>query len=226
MSAAEKPPLLPPRPSRRPFLRGGLPGALLVAAVLLITGLPLADAKLVVAEKLSDSTAGAATPYKLANTAPTVTHACGTATVTVWIHPAAARANINITLPAACRGTAFLFRAPASFVAAAHMESELGLYSSTWTANMGTINMCVRATVAGCVSSNPAMNSATAPPLSTTIGALVAGRSYGPTVTTHLAAPGGTATIVLTEEIILLNTATGAVAWVQNDEFLFTIVQL
>lgn len=216
---------LSPRTIWRPHEAWLVPLALAGALLVSLPQVPVAEGDLIVLETIPSTAAGAATPYALTAVATAVTHACGTVTPTITLSSSDTSATVAITLPAACRGVDFRFRDDLRFTAAANMEGEIGLYSNTWTANMGTVSVCLRATVAACVSSTIALTSATAPPDSTTMGALTDGDLYGPQVTTALTAPGGTATIDLTEVIVVENAATGNPAWVQMDAINYVITQ-
>lgn len=171
------------------------------------------------------SIGGAATPNALTNNAANVVNGCGTATVAVTLRAGNAGASVTITIPAGCRGTTLHIPEPVLFTASANMDGEVSLVSSTWTANMGNLRFCLAASGAGCHSSTIVLTSATAPPDVTSTVALTAGTAYGLRITDHLTAPGGTATIDLTEDLIHLTAATGAQAFVQQDQIDLTVVQ-
>jgi hypothetical protein len=171
------------------------------------------------------STSGAATPNALTNNAANVVAGCGTSTVTVTLRAGNAGASVAISIPAGCRGRALNFLEPVLFTASANMDGEVSLFSNAWTANMGRVQVCLAPSGAGCRTNTITLRSTTAPPSVTNIRGLTAGRAYGLRITTHLAAPGGTATIALTEDLIHLNAASGAEAFVQQDQIDLTIVQ-
>lgn len=171
--------------------------------------------------------AGHATPVTFRAFVRNVRLRCGTATVAVTIYPAAARALIAIQLPRSCRGTAFVFAEPVRFTTIANEQAELGLVSNAWTSNMGRVQFCVAVAGGGCTTTTLTTTRATVPPATTSLGNLLAGRVYGPRITTRLGNPGGTATIYLTEQVVGTTGAPGArPAWIVQQRIEVQVVQL
>ncbi|MDE1819438.1 MAG: hypothetical protein KGJ23_00500 [Euryarchaeota archaeon] len=196
-------------------------GALFLLVLLL---LPDSVAHVAVAEDNLGSGGSQATPVPLSSAAANVRLRCGTAVVTTTVYPSSTRAQVTITLPRGCRGTAFTFAEPVRFTALRGTRGEIGLSSNSWTANMGRVAVCLARAGAGCTTNTMNLQSTSVPPLSTSLNPLQAARAFGPRITTTLGAPGGTATIVLTEEIAGTG-ARGTLAWVQQDQIVLSITQ-
>jgi hypothetical protein len=132
-----------------------------------------------------------------------------------------------MSFPAACRGHGVTFTNDAVyFVAANDMAAGLALKSNAWSAAMGTVRTCVNVVGAGCSSSNVAITSVTVPPLATSIVNIANGNDYGARLRTTLAAPGGTATIVLYLYQFWIDAANGDRAVLQVDTVTLSITQL
>ncbi len=175
---------------------------------------------------MSEVASGRATPVTFTAFQSNVRLRCGTATVAVTIYPASARALVTIHLPRTCRGNTFVFAEPVRFRTLANERGELGLVSNAWTSNMGRVQFCVAVAGGGCTTTTITTTRATAPPLSTSLRNLLAGRVYGPRIITRLGNPGGTATIILTEQVVGTTGGGGArAAWVVQQQIEVQVVQ-
>ncbi len=127
----------------------------------------------------------------------TTTLRCGTVRVTGVVQgTTSARGSISITLPLACRGATMKFFPALAYTDTNSNQAEFGLYTNSWTGNVGRVSVCLSRTAGGCVSTNLNVVSTTVPPATTSHPATALGTIYGPAVTVRMTA-AGTATIVI-----------------------------
>ncbi len=127
----------------------------------------------------------------------TTTQRCGTVRVTGVVQgTTSSRGSISISLPPACRGAVLKFFPALAYRDRNSNQAEFGLYSNSWTGNLGRVSVCLSRTAGGCVSTNLNLVSTTVPPATTSHPATALGTIYGPAVTVRMTG-AGTATIVV-----------------------------
>lgn len=191
------------------------------AAILVILMASSAAADVVLKFSLTISTTGAAALQQLA--ADPVDVDVGffcTSTVTATLFAGDAGGTITSTQTRFCEGDTLDYQEDLRFTATTHMEAQIGLYSNTWSANEGDIEVCLGESlasgVATCVGNETELESTTTTPRYTALEALTSGDVYGPLLESQLTGVTD-ADFDLVLSLVYQNPTTGGQAFVEEE---------